>query len=65
MKNPRLGSSFESFLDELGIKAEVQDIAHERVLAWQLEAERVRIGPSQSDKGGRPESPARRVRGRR
>lgn len=37
MSNPRIGSSFESFLEEDGIRAEVQDLAQKRVLAWQLE----------------------------
>jgi predicted XRE-type DNA-binding protein len=37
MNNPRVGSSFESFLEEEGIRAEVQDLAQKRVLAWQIE----------------------------
>lgn len=31
------GSSFDSFLDEEGIREEVESIAVKRVLAWQLE----------------------------
>jgi antitoxin HicB len=31
------GSSFDSFLDEAGIKEEVEAVAIKRVLAWQLE----------------------------
>jgi len=31
------GSSFDSFLEEAGIKAEVEAVAIKRVLAWQLE----------------------------
>ena len=36
MKNPRIGSSFEHFLGEEGIREEVQDLALKRVLAWQI-----------------------------
>ncbi len=31
------GSTFDSFLDEQGIRAEVEAVAIKRVLAWQLE----------------------------
>jgi len=31
------GSSFDSFLDELGIREDVEAVAIKRVLAWQLE----------------------------
>jgi antitoxin HicB len=31
------GSSFDSFLEEAGIKEEVETVAIKRVLAWQLE----------------------------
>jgi hypothetical protein len=37
MSNPRIGSSFESFLEEDGMREEVQDLAQKRVLAWQIE----------------------------
>jgi predicted XRE-type DNA-binding protein len=37
MSNPRIGSSFESFLGDEGIREEVQDLAQKRVLAWQIE----------------------------
>src|SRR5712691_9533424 len=33
------GSSFDSFLDERGIREEVEAVATKRVLAWQLEEE--------------------------
>jgi antitoxin HicB len=33
------GSSFDSFLDEEGIREEVEAVAIKRVLAWQLEQE--------------------------
>jgi antitoxin HicB len=49
MKSPRVGSSFESFLDEVGIKAEVQDLARKRVSDWQLEEEK---NPTGLSKGG-------------
>ncbi|MFV3130039.1 Fis family transcriptional regulator [Niveispirillum sp. KHB5.9] len=35
-----MGDSFESFLDELGIKEEVYGVAVKRVIAYQLEAAR-------------------------
>lgn len=37
MNNPHIGSSFDSFLEEDGIREEVQDLAQKRVLAWQIE----------------------------
>jgi predicted XRE-type DNA-binding protein len=37
MNNPHIGSSFESFLDEEGIREETQDLAQKRVIAWQIE----------------------------
>jgi antitoxin HicB len=33
----RSGSTFDSFLEEQGIRAEVEAVAIKRVLAWQLE----------------------------
>jgi hypothetical protein len=33
------GSSFDSFLDERGMREEVEAVATKRVLAWQLEEE--------------------------
>jgi hypothetical protein len=36
MKNPHIGSSFESFLEEHGIRDEAVDLAQKRVLAWQI-----------------------------
>lgn len=36
MNNPYLGSSFDDFLEEEGILAEVSAIALKRVLAWQI-----------------------------
>lgn len=37
MTNPHLGSSFESFLDEEGIREEAEAQAVKRVIAWQIE----------------------------
>jgi antitoxin HicB len=36
MKNKHSGSSFDSFLDEEGIKEAVDAVALKRVIAWQL-----------------------------
>ena len=36
-KSDHSGSSFDSFLEEAGIKEEVEAVAIKRVLAWQLE----------------------------
>ncbi len=35
--DPTSGSSFDEFLDEHGIREEVEAVATKRVLAWQLE----------------------------
>ena len=37
MTNAHIGSTFESFLDEQGLKNEVDLIAQKRVIAWQIE----------------------------
>ena len=37
MTNPRIGSSFDSFLEEGGIRDEVEVLAQKRVIAWQIE----------------------------
>ncbi len=37
MKNPHVGSTFDSFLEKNGIQEEVEDLAQKRVIAWQLE----------------------------
>lgn len=34
--NPHIGSAFDDFLEEEGIKEEVTAIAQKRVIAWQL-----------------------------
>jgi predicted XRE-type DNA-binding protein len=35
--NPHIGSSFEDFLEEEGLSAEVEAVALKRVIAWQIE----------------------------
>jgi len=37
MTNPHIGSTFESFLEEQGLKDEVDLLAQKRVIAWQIE----------------------------
>jgi antitoxin HicB len=37
MTHPRIGSSFESFLEEEGLREEVEVLAQKRVIAWQIE----------------------------
>lgn len=37
MSNPHIGSSFDDFLEEEGIKEEVHAYAIKRVLAWQIQ----------------------------
>ena len=39
MKNEHLGSSFDDFLEEEGIRAEVEAVAIKRVIAYQIEIE--------------------------
>lgn len=46
--NSCIGSSFDDFLEEDGMFAEVNAIAIKRVLAWQLEAEMKKQGVSKS-----------------
>ncbi|MBA4159647.1 MAG: XRE family transcriptional regulator [Gemmatimonadetes bacterium] len=44
MKNPHIGSTFESFLQKEGIREEVDVLAQKRVLAWQIEQAMEEIG---------------------
>lgn len=37
MKNKHTGTTFDSFLEEEGIKEEVESVAIKRVLAWELQ----------------------------
>lgn len=36
-KNPRIGSSFDDFLEEEGMLDKINTIAIKRVIAWQIE----------------------------
>lgn len=49
----KIGSSFEEFLDEQGIREEVYSEAIKRVLAWQLEAARDRQSLTKSEMASR------------
>ena len=39
MKHKNIGASFDSFLDDEGIREQVEDIAIKRVVAFQIKAE--------------------------
>ena len=39
MKHKNIGASFDSFLDDEGIREQVEDIAIKRVVAYQIKAE--------------------------
>jgi DNA-binding Xre family transcriptional regulator len=39
MKHKNIGASFDSFLDDEGIREQVEDIAIKRVIAFQIQAE--------------------------
>ncbi|MBW1694514.1 MAG: XRE family transcriptional regulator [Deltaproteobacteria bacterium] len=39
MKHKNIGKSFDSFLDEEGIRKQVEDVAIKRVIAFQVKAE--------------------------
>lgn len=41
MTNKHIGSSFEAFLEEEGILAETNAVAITRVVAWQIQQDRV------------------------
>jgi antitoxin HicB len=44
MTKRHIGSSFDEFLEDEGIREEVQDLAQKRVIAWQLEQAMKRRG---------------------
>ena len=44
----RIGSSFDDFLDEAGIREEVEAQALKEVLAWQIEQEMKAVGLTKS-----------------
>ena len=48
MKNKHLGSSFDSFLEEEGLRADTEAAAIKRVVAYQLEMEMKRAKLSKS-----------------
>ena len=48
MKNKHLGSSFDTFLEEEGLRADTEAAAIKRVLAYQLEMEMKRAKLSKS-----------------
>ena len=49
MNNERIGSSFESFLEEEGIRNEVEGVAQKRVFAWQIQQAMEASGITQSE----------------
>jgi antitoxin HicB len=48
MKNRNLGSSFDDFLEEEGLRADVEAVAIKRVIAFQIETEMKRAKLSKS-----------------
>ncbi len=53
MSSERIGSSFESFLEEDGIRDEVEAVAQKRVFAWQIQQAMEAAGMTQSELAGR------------
>lgn len=49
MTNPHIGSSFDSFLEESGIREDVETLAQKRVFAWQIEQAMDEEGISKSE----------------
>lgn len=49
MTNPRIGSSFDSFLEENGMREEVQSLAQKRVFAWQIQQVMKEAGISKAE----------------
>ena len=48
MKNRHLGSSFDEFLEEEGLRADTEAAAIKRVIAYQIEMEMTRVKISKS-----------------
>jgi len=48
MKNKHVGSSFDEFLDQEGLRAETEATAIKRVIAYQIELEMARVNLSKS-----------------
>jgi antitoxin HicB len=49
MSDERIGSSFESFLEDEGIRGEVEGVAQKRVFAWQIQQAMEASGITQSE----------------
>jgi len=49
MSNEQIGSSFDSYLDEDGIREEVESLAQKRVFAWKVRQAMDEHGVSKSD----------------
>lgn len=49
MTNEHIGSSFESFLDDEGVRDEVEILAQKRVIAWQIERAMEANGTSKAE----------------
>lgn len=49
MSDERIGSSFDSFLEDEGIREEVHGIAQKRVFAWQIQQAMEASGITQSE----------------
>lgn len=49
MTNPRIGSSFDSFLEENDMRQDVESLAQKRVLTWQIEQAMEESGISKSE----------------
>jgi transcriptional regulator with XRE-family HTH domain len=48
MKNAHLGSRFDDFLEEEGLRADAEAVAIKRVIAYQIEKEMIRANLSKS-----------------
>lgn len=48
-KNPRIGSSFDDFLEEEGTLNEINTIAIKRVIVWQIQQEMVKQNLSETE----------------
>lgn len=53
MNSERIGSSFESFLEDDGIRDEVDAVAQKRVFAWQIQQAMEAAGITHSELAGR------------
>ncbi|OSQ48280.1 XRE family transcriptional regulator [Thalassospira alkalitolerans] len=53
MTNAHIGSSFDDFLEEDGIREEVEAIAVKRVIAWQIAQEMEKQGLSKTEMAAR------------